>query len=158
MHSYLDLLDPVTWAALFCSMLFKLKIAQNQAINDQALETSSDNRGKANAIILYDPNNGLAAQAAFDARLKYFLEMEDQPFITPVIQKAFDTYWEWLVAVHQEQRFLDALAKGVFEKQQEQERRFLAFRSQKRSCWRRVGLGMVISGIHPRSFRVQKGV
>ena len=158
MVSYLDLLDPANWAPLFFSKLFKLKIAQNQAVNDQALKTGSDNTGKANAIILYDPNNGPAAQAAFDARLKYSLEMEDQPFITPAMQKAFDTYWEWLVDVRQEQRFLDALAKGVLEKQQEQERRLLAFRSQKGSRWRRVGMGMVISVMHPRSFRVQKNV
>lgn len=123
MLSHLNLLRPSTWSSMLCPTRFHLIIAGNQADNNQKLEKNSHHGGEVTAIVLYDPNNGTAAQAAFDARLQFFLEMEAQPVITPAMQKEFDDWWMRTLKEHERQRFLDDLAKDVFEKHKEQKRK-----------------------------------
>lgn len=121
---------------------FHLKIAGNQADNEQELENNSQHGFKVTAIVLYDPNNDPAAQAAFDARLQFFLEMEDQPVITPAVQKEFDDWWMKTLREHERQRFRDGLAHGVFEKHMEQKRKLSSSKIPRR--YERRSLGMVM--------------
>ena len=155
MLSYLDLLRPSTWSSMRCPTRFHLIIAGNQIDNDQELENNSHHGGKVTAIVLYDLNNDPAAQAAFDARLQFFLEMEAQTVITPAMQKAFDDWWMRTLKEHERQRFLDELAKGVFEKRKEHKRKLSSSMMGGRYWWRRLSKGM---HMRERCIRVEEGV
>lgn len=151
---YLDLRRPSTWSSMQFSTRFHLKIARNQVDNEQKLENNSQHGCKVTAIVLYNPNNDLASQAAFDARLQLFLEMEAQPAITPAIQKEFDDWWMNTLKEHERQR-LGELAPGVFEKHMEQKRKLSSSKMGKR--YERIKLGMV-RHMRGRFSRVEKGV